>query len=194
VDICFKDGKEDKRLDLESVEMCIRSSMHGIGRSMLEQLLNEDNGYRGGTFSPDAGGCFEFVVYRDKEFLTVLGEVRIKRAYYHDKASKRGIFPRDKELHMEEQSTTPGVRKMVGRVGAMRPFALGEEDFRELAGLTVNAKEIERLSHELGEEVEEFLRKEAASENHGKATKFYACLDGTGVPVVGRETEGRKGR
>lgn len=39
----------------------------------------------------------------------------------------------------------------------MRPFALGEEDLKELAGITVNAKEIERASHKLGEEVEEFL-------------------------------------
>lgn len=182
-------------MDLESVEMRIRSSMHGIGRNMLGQLLNEDNGYRGGTFS-SGEGRFEFVGYREKEFLTVLGEVRIKRAYYYDKASSSGIFPRDKELLMEGRSTTPGVRKIVGRVGAMRPFALGEKDIRELAGLTVNAKDIERISHELGEEVEEFLGREpqAAPENHGNRAKFYICMDGTGVPVVARETENRKGK
>ena len=183
-------------MDLESMEMHIRSSMHGIGRNMLEQLLNEDNGYRGKMFSCEEGDLFEFVGYREKEFLTVLGEVRIKRAYYHEEAGKRGIFPRDKELLMEGRSTTPGVRKMVGRVGAMRPFALGEEDLRELAGLTVNAKEIERISHELGEEVEEFLGREAAmaEEVNDKPPKLYICMDGTGVPVVAGETENRKGK
>jgi hypothetical protein len=90
---------------------------------------------------------------------------------------------------------------MVGRVGAMRPFALGETDLRELAGLTVNAKEIERISHELGEEVSKFLGGEsqaAATEevlvNNAKLPKFYICMDGTGVPVVTRETENRKGK
>lgn len=184
-------------MDLESMEMHIRSSMQGIGRIMLEQLLNEDNGYRERTFSGEEGGHFEFVGYREKQFLTVLGEVRIKRAYYHDAARQRGIFPRDKELLLEGWSTTPGVRKMVGRVGAMRPFALGEEDLRELAGLTVNAKEIERISHELGEEVEEFLGREPQVEdlvNNDKPPKLYICMDGTGVPMVARETENRKGK
>lgn len=197
--LCSRDRKEKGRIDLESVEMHIRASMHEAGRNMLEQLLNAQNGYAGRTISCGNSHDFEFVGYREKRLLTVLGEVTIKRAYYHDKDCGRGFCPKDRELSIEGSSSTPGVRRMIGRVGAMRPFALGEEDMKELAGLTVNSKEIERISHELGEDVEEFLGKESALQEEvvpaqDIVPKLYVCMDGTGVPVVGKETVNRQGK
>jgi len=88
----------------------------------------------------------------------------------------------------------------MGRVGAYRPFGLGHEDIKELAGICVDAKEIERASHRLGAEVEEFYKKEAKPFLSGKvvpfeaAPKMYVCIDGTGVPVVKAETANRQGK
>ena len=81
--------------------------------------------------------------------LTVLGEVEVKRAYYYDAMNKEGCFPKDKVLDMTTFS--PGVRRMTGRVGAYRPFGLGHEDIKEMAGIDVTAKEVERISHKLGQ-------------------------------------------
>ena len=88
----------------------------------------------------------------------------------------------------------------MGRVGAYRPFALGHEDIKEMAGICVRAKEIERSSHVLGEEVEMFYKREADLSLSGKiipfqsAPKMYICMDGTGVPVVKTETVKRQGK
>ncbi len=181
--------------------MHIRSSVHDIGRGLIEQLLNEDSGYHGRCIPCEKGHDYEFVGYREKKILTVLGEVKIRRAYYYDNECRVGIFPKDKELLIDGSSLSPGARRMIGRVGAMRPFGLGEEDLKELAGIEVNAKEIERVSHKLGEEAEEFLwkaceGKEAVSYDVPEKSipKLYVCLDGTGVPVVGKETENRQGK
>jgi len=180
--------------------MHIRSSMHDIGRGMLEQLLNDDRGgYRGRILPCEKGHDFEFVGYREKKILTVLGKVKIRRAYYYDKGCKKGVFPKDRELLIEGSSLSLGAKRMIGRVGAMRPFGLGEEDLKELAGITVGAKEIERVSHKLGEEVEEFLTKEGTDPlscdiKAETIPKLYVLLDGTGVPVTGRETENRQGK
>lgn len=178
--------------------MHIRSSMHDIGRGMLEQLLNADCSL-GRPLPCEKGHAFEFVGYREKTILTVLGKVKIRRAYYYDKDCGKGIFPKDRELLIDSSSLSPGAKRMIGRVGAMRPFALGEEDLKELAGITVNAKEIERVSHKLGEEVDEFLTKEGTDAlscdiKHETIPKLYVLLDGTGVPVAGRETENRQGK
>lgn len=187
--------KENGRVDLESIETHIRSSMHDIGRGMLEQLINSDI-YFERPLPCERGHVFEFVGYREKTILTVLGEVKVMRAYYYDKECRCGIFPRDRELLVEGSSLSPGARRMIGRVGAMRPFALGAEDLKELAGITVSAKEIERESHKLGEEVEEFLGKDmdAVCEAGKSIPNLYVCFDGTGVPVVGKETENRRGK
>ena len=125
--------------------------MHTVGSVMLEGLLNADNGgYQGRIISPDKG-CYEFMGYRDKEVLTVLGTVKVKRAYYYDTVNKKGYCPKDNVLDIEGTTFSPGVRRMTSRVGAYRPFGLGHEDIKEMAGIAMTAKEVERISHKLGQ-------------------------------------------
>jgi len=186
---------------LESLEVCIRSSMHSVGSVMLEKLLNSDGGsYQGRTIPCGQGHRFEFAGYREKTLLTMLGPVKVNRAYYHDKGCQKGGCPKDKDLDIEGTSFSPGVRRMLGRVGAYRPFALGHSDMEELAGIRVDTKEVERCSNDLGSQVEAFNQQEreiALLDNViplKKISIMYICMDGTGVPVVKKETTGRKGK
>lgn len=101
--------------------------MHAVGSVILEGLLNADGGgYQGRKLSNDNGQEYEFMGCLNKEVLTVLGKVQIKRAYYYDAASKEGCFPKDKVLDIEGTMFSPGVRRMTSRVGAYRPFGLGQ--------------------------------------------------------------------
>jgi len=197
----LRDRDKLGHLDLESVEIHIRSSMHNIGSMILEKLLNSDSGdCRGRTLPCEKGHVFEFKEYRAKALLTVLGQVRVERAYYYDHECKRGYCPKDTALDIIGTSFSPGVRRIMGRVGAYRPFGLGHEDIKEMAGICVTTKEIERASHRLGEKVEVFYKKEADLSLSGKiipfqsAPKMYICMDGTGVPVVKTETVNRRGK
>jgi hypothetical protein len=164
-------------------------------------LINSDNGdYRGRTLNCEKGHASEFKEYRDKELLTVLGPVKVKRAYYYDQECGKGHCPKDTALDIVGTSFSPGVRRIMSRVGAYRPFGLGHEDIKEMAGICVDTKEVERVSNQLGEEVEVFNKKEAAVSLSGKVIpiksvpKMYICIDGTGVPVVKSETVDRKGK
>jgi len=168
---------------------------------MLEKMVNADKGdCRGNTIPCEKGHNFEFKEYRDKKLLTVLGPVTLKRAYYFDRVCKKGYSPKDVVLDVVGTSFSPGVRRIMGRVGAYRPFGLGHDDIKEMAGICVDAKEIERTSHRLGTDIGEFYRKEAGPFLSGKvvpiqsASRMYVCIDGTGIPVVKAETEGRKGK
>jgi hypothetical protein len=179
----------------------IRSAMHGVGGKMLERLLNSDGGdYRGRTLPCEEGHVFEFKEYRTKEILTVLGPVTLQRAYYYDEQCARGYCPKDRVLQVEESSWSPGVKRMMGRVGAYRPFGLGQEDIKEMAGIEVDSKAIERTCHQLGQDVEVFYRREAEGYVSGKVIpiqripKLYICMDATGIPVVKAETVNRKGK
>ena len=76
-----KDNGES--FDLESFELSIRSAMHGIGCSLLEMFVNADGGdYRGVAIPCGKDHQYEFIEFRDKKLLTVLGLVTVKRAYY----------------------------------------------------------------------------------------------------------------
>jgi len=60
---------------VEALEMGIRSTMHSIGRVLLEELINADSGdYRGRVIPCEKGHEYEFVEYREKSQLTVLGD------------------------------------------------------------------------------------------------------------------------
>ena len=192
---------KEGRIDLESLEMCIRSSMHEVGGSILETLLNADGGgYEGKSIPCGHGHTYEFLEYRNKEVMTVLGAVKITRAYYYDRQCRGGICPKDRKLDMEGTSFSPGVRRMMARVGAYRAFGLGHEDIKEMAGIDVTAKEIERACNKLGRQAEEFYDKQASEAVSDKvipiksAPKMYICMDGTGVPMVKKELLNRQGK
>lgn len=175
--------------------------MHRVGSTMLEQLLNSDGGdYQGRVLSCENGHDTEFKEYREKELLTVLGPVSVKRAYYYDNECKKGSCPKDVALDIEGTSFSPGLRRIMARAGAYRPFGLGHEDIKEMAAISVDAKEVERVSNQLGQEVERFYKEQSDLSGSDKiihlesVAKMYICIDGTGIPVVKAETVNRKGK
>ena len=195
------EGERRGRVDLEAPELALRSTMHQVGGRLLEQLLNADGaGYRGGHVPCGQGHQAAFVDYRPKAILTVLAPVAAQRAYYHCDACRRGVIPKDQDLDLAGTTFSPGVRRLMGRVGAKEAFAEGRRDLAELAGIVVTTKAVERVAEALGLEIETLAQQEQALALAGKllplreVPTLYLALDGTGVPVVPHETVGRPGK
>lgn len=197
--MAFRDRDKRGHFDLGALEIYTRSSVHRLGSRMLEKLLNIDGGdYRGKTVRDEPGNNYQFRDYRNKEVLTVLGRLKVKRAYYYDQASKKGWCPKDTALNIEGSTYSPGVKRIISRVGVCRPFGIGQEEIQELAGIEVNAKAIERECYKLGGVVERFNKQEAQQPSSARTNaaipKLYICMDGTGVPAVKAETIDRLGK
>ena len=197
----MRDQENIGHLDLEALELALRSSMHQIGGVLLEKLLNSDGGsYRGTKIPCGQGHGAEFVEYRGKEVLTVLSRVAVQRAYYYCPVCAGGVIPKDQELDIVGTCFSPGVRRLMGHVGGKDSFAAGRKDLEELAGIIVKTKSLERVSEVLGGQIESSSQQERELALRGKVLSFppvpllYLALDGTGVPMVSRETEGRKGK
>lgn len=96
---------------------------------------------------------------------------------------------------MQAQSLSPAVVRMIGTVGALVSFEQGSELLRDLAGVTLDAKRVERSAEALGAEMadEEQRTVQAATESEVAAT-MYLGMDGTGVPMRASEVEGRTGK
>jgi len=176
--------------------------MHRLGSIILETMLNSDHGgFQGKTIDSDDGYPYEFKEIRDKKILTVLGPLTVKRAYYYNGDNRKGFFPKDICLDISKTSFSPGMRRIMARVGALGPFATGRKMITDLVGVEVNSKEIERISYQMGAEVQAYYESDA---KHRPITpsafrkpipeKIYIEMDGTGVPVVKKESEGRKGK
>lgn len=181
--------------------MALRSSMHRVGGRLLERLLNaESSGHVGARIDCGRGHQALFVDYRTKQVLTVLSEVEIRRAYYYCSECGQGILPRDRDLDLVGTSFSPGVRRLLGQVGGKEAFDQGRRDLEELADIRVKTKEVERTAEGIGRQIEAFTARERQALVSGKLAimaappKLYIAIDGTGVPVVARETEGRAGK
>jgi len=189
---------------LGATEFAIRTAMQRVGGVLLEQLLNSDHGgHRGPRVACGGGHQAEFIDYRPKQLQTILGAVRSQRAYYHCAecpAEHRGVIPKDHDLDVVGTSFSPGLRRLMARVGAQEAFAAASQDLAELAGVVVPSKAIERTTEAAGVSAEQANQAERAAIRAGRvqpiapAARLYVAMDGTGVPAVPKDTEGRAGK
>jgi hypothetical protein len=189
---------------LEAAELAIRAAVTELGRALLEPLLAADGGYRGPRVPCGAGHQAGFVSYRDKTIDTVLGPVTLRRAWYHCAACRRGLAPRDAELGAARDTMSPGLAAMTNRAAAALPFATAARLIGELAGITLTGERARRRAEADGQATAAVIEAEAAAITARKLTPMpaggprpdmlYICVDGTGVPVIAAETEGRAGK
>jgi hypothetical protein len=175
--------------------------MHGVGAVLLAKLLNNVAGSASVSVNCAAGHRATLVDYRSKEITTVVGAVEFRRAYYYCEQCGEGILPQDAALDLAHTSFSPGVRRLMGRVGGKESFNEGRKDLAELAGIKVQTKAVERVAEGIGAELEVLGRRERQRAMAVQKVvplksiaKLYVSFDGTGVPVIKRETEGRRGK
>ncbi len=65
---------------LATVELAIRTAMTNLGASLLEDLLAMGTGHRGPRIDCGSGHLAEFVSYRGKTIVTVLGPIELSQA------------------------------------------------------------------------------------------------------------------
>lgn len=131
---------------------------------------------------------------RPRSIVTVLGTIEIERAYYHCAACGQGSCPRDEALDIEGSHLSPGVLRMVGAVGASVSFEEGAGLLRDLAGISVPTRQVERYAERLGEEAARFEREVSEAPAGPAPATMYLGQDGTGVPMRTEELVGRPGK
>ena len=132
-------------IDLEAIEPAARRQVLGLAARAIEQRINADSTDYAGTHLPcDCGEPARYVGRRAKSFQSVLGELKLKRAYYHCRACSTGFCPRDLKLKIQRTCLSPAVSRMVAREGAMVSFEEGSQLLEELAGLRIDASQVER--------------------------------------------------
>ena len=175
--------------------------MHRAGAAVLSELLSSSEAAppQAPCVCGQQAPCHDT---RPKQLTTVVGEVRFERAYYVCSACGRGQSPRDRELDVEGTACSPGVRRMTALVGSETSFEQGREQLAVLAALDLTAKAVERQAETLGGdiaagepiEIERAKQLELAEVCAPSVEVLYLEMDGTGVPVVATETQGRSGK
>ena len=183
--------------------MAIRSAMHHAGATALTELLQ--------FAAPDADqrtlpcACGQQAGYRElrsKPVLTAVGPVRISRPYYLCPHCHTGQFPADVDLDIEHTAFSPGVRRMQAVVGQEASFDHGRQQLKLLADIEITTKAVERTAEAIGGsiaaheqvEMQRAVQLDLPIVMGQPIPILYVQMDGTGVPVVKKETLGRKGK
>jgi hypothetical protein len=199
----FAQRRKDGRTDLEAVESALRAALHQAGAAALSELLQFETPAADQRQLPcRCGHHAQYQEIREKPVLTMVGPVRISRPYYLCSQCHVGQFPVDVELDIENTEFSPGVRRMHALVGQEAPFAHGREQMQLLAGLEVTTKSVERTAEAIGadivqreqEETQQALQLDLPVIAGPPIPILYVQMDGTGVPVVKKETAGRPGK
>jgi hypothetical protein len=164
----------------------LRAALLEDGRRLLEGLLTQ---VPVPAASPQPGQRRH--ADRRCEVLSVFGPVNLTRDYYHPPGPEGG-FPLDRVLGLIG-GCTPGAARLLARTAAQLPYEESRQQLEALAGITVDASQIQRLVQGLGPPAQERLV-ELPGLQRGAVPQFYVSVDGTGVPMIRSELAGRAGR
>jgi hypothetical protein len=201
--VIFNDRRRTGRLDLEAVEMAMRSAMHRAAAAALSTLLQfgiPPETQR--TLACPCGHQADYRELRTKTILTAVGPVQVSRSYYLCPHCHNGQFPSDIELDVKDTGVSPGVRRMLALVGQQAPFDQGRQQMKLLADLEVTTKAVERTAEAIGgniaaaeqRQIQQAMQLDLPIIAGEPIPILYVQMDGTGIPVVKKETIGRKGK
>ena len=183
--------------------MAVRSAMHRAGAKALSELLQFPAPAAGRrTLACPCGHHAHYRELRSKPILTAVGQVEVSRPYYLCPHCHAGQFPADVELDIANTEFSPGVRRMQAVVGQEAPFDHGRRQMKLLADLEVTTKAVERAAEAIGEdiaareqeEIQQAVQLDLSVVIGDPIPFLYVQMDGTGVPVVKKETVGRQGK
>lgn len=110
--------------------------------------------------------------------MTVLGPVRVRRAYYHCPRCRAGHCPRDAALGLTAADLSRGATEVVALAGALGSFAeAAGKTLPRLAGPRVSESTVERAAERVGEDVG---RRLAAGQTFGGPAPWKWSEDGEG--------------
>lgn len=191
-------------VDLEALEQGIRAAVHAAGAKVLEELLRPVGvGRSGQEVRCRCGEVMKSRGVKEKTIVTLLGDIRFVRSAYRCPRCGKTRYPGDEALDAVKTCYSPGVRRLVSDFGSDAPFRRVSRQLKMAAALDISRKDCERIAEGVGQEVAGWFEAERDRLRFQEPPPFetpktidtlYIEFDGTGVPMVPHELEGRKGK
>jgi uncharacterized protein UPF0236 len=191
------------QLDLATAESLTRERLRAVGARLLEEsLAARGTGKTGGREPCACGGTATFEGYRSKDVQTVVGWIRLRRAYYHCRGCGQSAIPLDSRLGLSRDSHSPGVRRLASQLGALLPFAQAAGTLADTTGIRLSPSTIRVVSEAVGARREAELRQQVARAWQdgvpavvGPAPeRLYVAMDGVRILATdGSRTEAKVG-
>jgi hypothetical protein len=168
----------------------LRNALLKDGRALLEKLLQS---VAEALPAPQAQKGEKCHANRPRGVETIFGSIDLKRDYIYSPKGKQGRCPLDDALGLID-GASPGLVRLVSRAAAREGFEAASADLKELAGIQVDGRQIQRLVAHSGPKIAAQLKLTGPDVEAKPMPICYVEADGTGIPMVAKELEGRKGK
>ncbi len=189
---------------LKAKEAAVLAGITTLGKELLSGLLRlHETPYVPDTVSCRCGGQADYQRRREGGVQTIVGEVRVKRAYYLCSDCHQGCYPLDEELEFCAGGLSAGLEECAALTGVVEPFASAAELLRRLlwTGVELSHNRVrgatEDMGHTLAKAEDELIQRVFESEKSGLPERpkegperLYISADGTCVRCKATEEEG----
>lgn len=145
-----------------------------------------------------------FVTYRPKRIVSLVGDLRLLRPYYHCKHCHQGTWPWDELLGLSSQRLTPAAQEITSLVGIGNSFGTAADRVLEkTAGLRLSESTVERTTEAAGKRLGEQLEQGEVfgpqvdwpwhKDAQGQSCA-YVSVDATGIMMQGANAAKADGR
>ena len=177
--------KDWQALELHSVEEKIFRALLKIGNTALAAFVEKK-----GTGENAYGDEFHSHSEKNWNYISIFGNVPIKRAYFWDKEKGSGVFPIDEELNLPSKHYSYLLQNWNQLLAVDGDFDGARETLERILGINIWTKQSEEINQNAAQAVEEFY----ASNTEDEQTQpiLVAEVDGKGV-IIRKEAQDDSG-
>jgi hypothetical protein len=145
-----------------------------------------------------------FVEYRSKQFVSLVGELRLLRGYYHCRHCHQGHVPWDEILRVSPQRLTRAAQEVTTLAGIQESFGKAAgRTLQKLAGIRLSESTVQRATESAGQHLAEQLAQGqtfggpcpyAWHRDRAGKTCAYVSVDATGILMQGPDGSQADGR
>ena len=173
------------------MEILVRPAVFKSANAVVAFLFQQAAGRIDAAYQPKPGE-----VRKGQETIGaqgIFGCFPLARDYYYHPGKKQGHYPADDALGLEV-SYTPALTQLLCLEGADEPTYLkAERHLEQTGGIAVSARQVQRVVQRVGRGAQTWQER-AAQPGSCDGPILYASGDGTGVPMVAEELQGRRGK
>jgi len=202
-DLVEKQVESEEVWTLKEKEVATLQVITEVGNELLSGLLRlHETPYVADTVPCPCGGQAEYQRQREGGVQTIVGEVRVKRAYYLCSECHQGCYPLDEQLEFCAGGLSAGLEESAALAGVVEPFASAAELLARLlwTGVKLSHNRVRGATEDMGQALaqaeDELVERVFESNKRGLPQapeqgpkRLYISADGTSVRCKATDEE-----
>lgn len=144
---------EREDTDLRDLEVATLAAMKRVGQQFLRLLVEAcQPAQPADTIACRCGGTAAYVRHREGTVITLMGQIRVSRAYYLCDDCHEGTYPLDEKLGFCAGALSAALQEALAMTGVHLPFELASDLFERLTQVAISDNGVREATERIGQE------------------------------------------